>query len=157
MLSDSAGKLVGFAVWHTDNVVPPGQPPTPAVQTDIQIPDLGMTVRLDLRRNADNSLPAGHTIELAFTLPADFLHGGIAHVPGILMKDSETARGRPLDGVSMRIGNNFFLISLTNADTENMQRNLQLMRERTWVDVPIVSSDGKRAILAVEKGDAPTP
>jgi hypothetical protein len=31
------------------------------------------------------------------------------------------------------------------------------MRERTWFDVPIVYSDGKRAILAVEKGDTPTP
>ena len=157
VLSDSAGQLVGFAVWHTDNVVSPGQPQTPVVQADIHIPDLGMTVRLDLRRNADKSLPASHTIELAFRLPADFRHGGIANVPGILMKDSETARGRPLNGVSMKIADNLFLIGLTNADTENIQRNLQLMREQKWFDVPIVYSDGKRAILAVEKGDTPTP
>lgn len=157
VLSDSAGQLVGFAVWHTDNIVSPGQPPTPAVQADIQVPDLGMTVRLDLRRNAGKSLLANHILQLAFTLPAGFLHGGIANVPGILLKDSETARGRPLNGVSMKIGDNLFLIGLTNDGTENIQRNLQLMREGTWIDVPIVYSDGKRAILAVEKGDARTP
>jgi hypothetical protein len=28
---------------------------------------------------------------------------------------------------------------------------------RTWLDVPIVFTDGKRAILAVEKGDATFP
>jgi hypothetical protein len=87
-----------------------------------------MTVRLDLRRNADKSLPASHTIELAFSLPGDFPHGGIANVPGMLMKNSETARGRPLNGVSMKIADNLLLIGLTNADTENIQRNLQLIR-----------------------------
>jgi hypothetical protein len=41
VLFDSAGQFVGSAVWHTDNV---------AVQAEIQIPDIGMTMRLDLRR-----------------------------------------------------------------------------------------------------------
>jgi hypothetical protein len=157
VLFDTAGQLVGSAVWHTDNVVSPGQPPIPAVQADIQIPDLGMTARLDLRRNADKSLPASHTIEVTFKLPADFPHGGIANVPGIMMKPDETARGVPLNGISVKIADNVFLIGLTNANAENIQRNLQLMREQTWLDVPIVYSDGKRAILAVEKGDTPAP
>ena len=36
-----------------------------------------------LHRNSDKALPASHTIEIKFNLPADFPGGGIANVPGI--------------------------------------------------------------------------
>ncbi len=151
VLSDFvANQFVGSAVWHADNVVSLGQPPTLAVRADIEIPDLEMTVRLDLRRNADKSLPASHTVELAFRLPLDFPHGEIANVPGILMKAGETARGLPLNGVSVKVADDLFLIGLSNVEADR-QRNVQLMREQPWLDVPIVYSDGTRAILAVEK------
>jgi hypothetical protein len=78
-------------------------------------------------------------------------------VPGILMKPGEATRGVPLNAVSRKVADNVFLIGPTNADAGNIQRNLQLMREQTWLDVPIGYSDGKRAILAVENGDTPTP
>ena len=42
-----------------------------------------------LRRNSDPALPASHTVEVTFNLPADFPFGGIANVPGILMKQAE--------------------------------------------------------------------
>jgi hypothetical protein len=29
---------------------------------------------------------------------------------------------------------------------------MQLLKERSWFDIPIVYADGKRAILAIEKG-----
>ena len=34
----------------------------------------------------------------------------------------------------------------------DMQRNLQLLKERPWFDIPIVYNNGRRAILALEKG-----
>jgi hypothetical protein len=105
---------------------------------------------LTVRRNDDKQLPASHTIEIVFMLPPDFPHGGISNVPGLLMKQSETTRGVPLNGVAIKGANNLFLIGLSNVDAD-MRRNVQLMRERTWLDVPIVYSDGTRAILAVEK------
>jgi hypothetical protein len=45
----------------------------------------------------------------------------------------------------------FFLIGLSAVEAD-MQRNIQLLKERSWFDIPIVYNDGKRAILAVEKG-----
>ena len=33
-----------------------------------------------------------------------------------------------------------------------MQRNLQLLKERSWFDIPLVYNNGRRAILAIEKG-----
>ena len=33
-----------------------------------------------------------------------------------------------------------------------MQRNIQLLKERGWFDIPIVYNNGRRAILSIEKG-----
>src|SRR5262249_57331108 len=32
------------------------------------------------------------------------------------------------------------------------QRNITLLKEKPWFDIPIVYTDGRRAILAIEKG-----
>ena len=86
-----------------------------------------------------------------FNLPADFAGGGIANVPGILMKQSEQARGTPLAGLAVKVTNGFFLIGLSAVETDQ-QRNMQLLRDRPWFDIPIVYTNGGRAILALEKG-----
>jgi hypothetical protein len=150
--SNPAGtRFVGSALWHTDEVAPaPGQTPKLAVQADIEVPTRGMTVKLILRRNDDKALPASHVIEIRFTLARDFSHSGIANVPGVLMKEGETTRGVPLNGVAVKVTTNFFIIGLSQVEPDK-QRNIQLMRERSWIDVPIVYSDGGRAILAIEK------
>ena len=88
-----------------------------------------------LRRNTDKALPASHTIEIMFNLPADFPGGGIANVPGILMKQSEQARGTPLAGLAVKVTNGFFLIGLSAVDAD-LQRNVQLLKERQWFDIP---------------------
>jgi hypothetical protein len=106
---------------------------------------------LAVRRNDDKSLPASHTVEIVFTLPPDFTHGGISNIPGILMKQGETTRGVPLNGVAVKVTTNFFLIGLSLVDVD-MQRNVQLLKERSWFDIPVVYEDGKRAIIAIEKG-----
>jgi hypothetical protein len=45
----------------------------------------------------------------------------------------------------------YFLVGLSAVDSD-MQRNLQLLKERPWFDIPIVYNNGRRAILAIEKG-----
>jgi hypothetical protein len=86
-----------------------------------------------------------------FTLPADFPDGGISNVPGVLMKQNEQARGVPLAGLAVKVTNGFFLIGLSAVEVD-LQRNIALLKERPWFDIPIVYNNGKRAILAVEKG-----
>jgi hypothetical protein len=110
-----------------------------------------MTVTWSLRRNTDKALPVSHTIEIMFNLPADFPGGGIANVPGILMKQTEQARGTPLAGLAVKVTNGSFLIRLSAVDTD-MQSNLRLLKDRPWFDIPIVYTNGGRAILAMEKG-----
>ena len=153
--NDPQGKrFAGTTVWRTETVSPgPGMAPELVVRADIQIPERHMSVTWSLRRNTDKTLPASHTIEVMFNLPPDFPGGGISNVPGILMKDSEEVRGMPLAGLAVKVTNGFFLIGLNAADAE-MQRNVQLLKERSWFDILIVYANGGRAILTMEKGPA---
>lgn len=151
--SDPQGKrYVGSAVWRTETVSPgAGLAPELAIRADVEIPERRMRMTWSLRRNTDKALPASHTIEVMFTLPADFSEGGISNVPGMLMKQNEQARGVPLAGLSVKVTNNYFLIGLSSIQVDK-ERNVQLLKERDWFDIPIVYTSGKRAILAVEKG-----
>jgi hypothetical protein len=145
-------RFVGTAIWRTETVSPgPGLAPELAVRADIEVPDRHMTVTWSLRRNTDPALPASHTIEIRFSLPPDFPGGGISNVPGILMKQSEQARGTPLAGLAVKVTNGYFLIGLSATDTDQ-QHNIELLKDQEWFDIPIVYTNGGRAILAVEKG-----
>jgi hypothetical protein len=88
---------------------------------------------------------------LLFNLPQDFAGGGITNVPGILMKQAEQTRGVPLSGLAVKVTTGFFLIGLSSVEAD-MQRNIQLLKERGWFDIPIVYNNNRRAILAIEKG-----
>jgi hypothetical protein len=152
--ADPQGKrYVGSAIWRTESITPgPGSAPDLAVRADLEIPDRRITMTFSLRRNTDQALPASHTIELTFNLPADFPFGGISNVPGILMKQAEATRGAPLAGLAVKVTSGFFLVGLSAVEAD-MQRNLQLLKERSWFDIPIVYNNGRRAILAIEKGN----
>jgi hypothetical protein len=146
-------RYVGSALWRTETVSPgPGLSPELAVRVDVEVPDRRLAMTMSIRRNTDKALPATHTVEIMFNLPADFAFGGVANVPGLLMKESEQQRGAPLSGLAVKVTNNFFLIGLSAVDAD-LQRNLTLLKERAWFDVPIVYNNGRRAILAIEKGN----
>jgi hypothetical protein len=150
--SPQGKRYVGSAIWRTETVTPrPGAAPDLAVRADMEIPGHGITMTFSLRRNTDQGLPASHTIELTFNLPADFPFGGILSVPGVLMKQAEAKRGAPLAGLAVKVTPGFFLIGLSAVEAD-MQRNLQLLKERAWFDIPIVYNNGRRAILAIDKG-----
>jgi hypothetical protein len=53
--------------------------------------------------------------------------------------------------LAVKVTNGFFLIGLSAVDVD-LQRNIDLLKQRAWFDIPIVYNTGKRAILAVEKG-----
>ena len=150
--NDPAGKrFVGSAIWRTETISPgPGKPEL-AIRADVEIPDRKLAMTLVLRRNTDQVLPASHTIEITFKLPPDFPAGGISNVPGILMKPAEQTRGIPLAGSAAKVTNGYFLIGLSPMESEK-ERNIQMLKERAWLDIPLVYNNGRRAILAVEKG-----
>ena len=151
--SDPKGKqYVGSVVWRLEPIKASGnQKADVAVRADIEIPDRKFKMTMSFRRNTDSSLPASHTAELTFVLPPDFPGGSVSNVPGILMKSNEQARGTPLAGLAVKVTDGFFLVGLSNVDADR-SRNVQLLKERSWFDVPLVYANQRRAIVAIEKG-----
>jgi hypothetical protein len=151
--ADPFGKrFIGSAIWRTETVTPVGgQAPDLAVRCDVAIPQRQLGMTLSIRRNSDQALPASHTVELMFNLPADFSPGGISNVPGMLMKQAEATRGAPLSGLAVKVTSGLFLLGLSSVKAE-AERNRELLKERAWIDIPVVYNNGRRAIIAVEKG-----
>jgi hypothetical protein len=143
--------FVGTAVWKTETVNPgPGRPPELGLRIEVEVPDRKMTVTITIRRNPDQTLPASHTVEVQFATPGDPF-GGVANLPGIRAKTTETAQGAPLVGLVVRVMPGFFLVGLSAIEADREQ-NLSLLRERGWLDVPFVYNNGRRAVLVIEKG-----
>jgi hypothetical protein len=69
----------------------------------------------------------------------------------MLMKSDEQARGTPLGGLAMKVTTGFFLVGLSNANTERL-RNMQLIRERSWFSVLPIYNNQRRAMIVIEKG-----
>jgi hypothetical protein len=151
--TDPKGKqYVGSVVWRTEPIKGAGAKPGDiAVRADLEIPERRFKMTMSFRRNTDSSLPASHTVELTFMLPPDFSAGGVSNVPGILMKSNEQARGTPLAGLAVKVTDGFFLVGLSNVESDRV-RNQQLLKERSWFDIPLVYTNQRRAIIAIEKG-----
>ncbi|HVG52048.1 MAG TPA: hypothetical protein VM867_10475, partial [Xanthobacteraceae bacterium] len=149
----SGRQFIGTVTWRTENSPPAaGQPPDRAIRAEINIPERNMQVNLTIRRNTDPGLTASHTVSIMFNLPPDFPNGGVSEIRGMLMKQAEDTRGTSLAGLAVKVTPTFFLVGLSSASDADVQRNLQLLKERSWFDIAIVYNNGRRAILAVEKG-----
>ena len=83
-------------------------------------------------------------------LPTDFPAGGILQRP----RHSDEA-GRADQRAARRARGEghygFYMIGPSNMDADK-GRNLQLLKERAWFDIPVVYSNNRRAILAMKKG-----
>lgn len=142
----------GSAIWSVVQESPGGDlPPEPAIRAEASIPELGLTMEMTIRRNADDTFPASHVIELLFRVPDTFEGRGIADVQRITFKGTEQDPGNALIGVAAALDTNIFLIALTDAKTA-IDTNLNLMRRQEWIDIPMQYISGRRALVTLEKG-----
>lgn len=142
----------GRAVWRIDGVNPgQGLPLETVVKADVEIPEAGLTLAMVIRRNTDSTLPASHTIELNFGKTQGGEGRSIRDVGVPQLKAEEGTRGTPLAGLPVPVTENLFLIGLSNTPAD-VERNLDFLRNRQWIDVPIRYTNGRRAVLAFEKG-----
>jgi hypothetical protein len=149
--ADPNGKrFVGSVIWRTAMLTTGlGQPPELAIRADVEVPERNLAMTWTLRRNTNKGLPATHTVEIM--LLEDFPAGSISNISGILMKQAESTPGVPLAGLAVEVTPGFYRIGLSNLDADK-GRNLQLLKERGWFDIPVVYNNNRRAILAIEKG-----
>ncbi len=151
--SDNGRRFAGTVLWSAarESADGPDRAAEMVLRAKVAIPERGMTLELAMRRDTEKLVWASHTIHLIFELPPDYAHGSIQSVPGMLMKADQYARGVPVIGTAVKVKSGHFLIGLSAVEAET-QRNLALLKDRSWLDIPIVYTDGRRAILAIEKG-----
>ncbi len=142
----------GNIVWSLVQESPGGDaPPEPAIRAEATIPGKDVQLRMTIRRNADQTLPASHIIEMIFLTPDGFEGGSIDNVLRVAMKASEQEAGSPLIGIPAKIADGFFLVALNDTKADE-DANLTLLRKQDWIDIPIVYKSGRRALLTMEKG-----
>ncbi|NRP69877.1 hypothetical protein ILFOPFJJ_00752 [Ensifer psoraleae] len=146
--------IPGTVAWSIKDESPGGDAkPEPTIQAQITVPDRGLTALMTIKRNADPSLPASHVVEFVFSLPENFEGGAIDGVQRVSMKRTEQDRGDPLIAVPAKITDDFHMIAL-NDFAEAVSNNTELLRSRSWIDIPITYRNGRRALLTLEKGAA---
>lgn len=142
----------GNVVWSEIEESPSeGEPAAPAIRASVTMPDSKVELKMTIRKNTDQSIPASHLIEMVFTVPENFAGGVVDNVQRVTFKDTEQAAGNPLIAVPSKIADNFFIIWLNDAKTAQ-DTNLSLMRRLQWIDIPISYRNGRRALISLEKG-----
>lgn len=150
--TESGSVEKGNVVWSVIQESPgDGQPEEPAVRGTVTMPTSNVQLKMTIRKNTDQSIPASHLIEMVFTVPDGFSGGAIDNVQRITFKDTEQAAGNPLIAVPSKIADNFFIIWLNDARTAQ-DTNLSLMRRLQWIDIPVSYRNGRRALISLEKG-----
>jgi len=143
----------GAVTWALDEETNLDGQSQAVLSAAIEIPERDVKVDIRIKPNDDTSLPASHLVEIKYEFPESFAAGDVVNVPGLVMKPTEEARGDALIGASVKVSPGFFWIALSSLPNEQ-QRNLALLRERGWIDIPMLYENGKRGILTLEKGSA---
>ena len=147
----------GRVVWRLDTVPgEQGQQLETVVRATAEFPDAGLSLVMTVRRNLDATLPASHTIELAFTPSGPTAARHNVQDIGLLQgKDEEGARGSPVSGLPVRVRENLFLIGLSSLPND-IERNTDILLHKNWFDITLKFAAGPRGIIAFEKGTAGT-
>lgn len=143
--------LEGSVSWSLQEEATANGAPEKVVQGRIEVPGRGLSALVTFRRNMDSSLPASHLFEIVFSVSAGFDGGAIESVQRIAMKQTEQDRGNALVAVPARITDDFHMIAL-NDFPDARASNLELLRTRNWIDIPVTYRNGRRALLTMPKG-----
>ncbi len=143
----------GTVLWRLDNVSNgPGESLGTAIHANIDIPEDKLQASVTLQKNVDASLPASHTMTIVFSVQPATPTGAIKQIGLPQMRKEDSANGEALAGLPVPIMENSFLIGLTKGSLE--ASNLDLLKTRQWIDIPILLTNGRIAKLTFEKGVA---
>ena len=147
--------IEGAVAWSLQREANANGVQEPVVQGRVNVPGRGLTALITFKRNTDASLPASHLVEIVFAVPPGFEGGAIDSVQRLAMKQTEQDRGDALIAVPAKITDDFHMIAL-NDFPDARATNMELLRSRNWMDVPLAYRNGRRALLTLQKGEEGT-
>lgn len=145
----------GIVVWE---LVPTGSEAIgseglPSVRGKARIQNRDLSIRFELMRNLDDTLPASHLIEMEFSPGPLFTGDTISNIAGISMKENEQESGKQLAGAVVKVSESVFWVAMSSRAAD-LASNSDALKVQKWFDIPILFTSGKRAILTLEKGAA---
>ncbi|MET3890649.1 hypothetical protein ABIE41_001725 [Bosea sp. OAE506] len=142
----------GRVFWRLDSEsVGQGRPVETIVRATVEITEIGLTLDFTVRRNTDSAFPASHIIGLRFSSTGNPATEAVREVGVPQFKTEESERGAPLSAINSALGENLFVAALSNVPVE-VERNIELILNRSWIDVPVRFASGRRGIITFEKG-----
>lgn len=148
---EQQARYEGSVVW-SEEVETDGSVSRPFIRAQIQVPEREISIVLTVKLNGDQTLPVSHLVDINFALPDDFEGGEIDQVTEVKMKNTEEQTGDRLAAISAKIDQSFFVVGLENDNPDVVASNLQLLSQRSWIDIPISYSNGRKALITLEKG-----
>ena len=148
---EQQARYEGGVTW-TEEIESDGTASRPFIKAQIQVPERNLSIDMSIKLNGDQTLPVSHLVDINFSLPDDFEGGEIDQVTEVKMKNTEEQPGDRLAAISAKIDTTFFVVGLENDDPEVVATNLQLLSRRNWIDIPISYSNGRKALITLEKG-----
>jgi hypothetical protein len=145
-------QITGRATWRIEaQNAGQGQPLETVIRADVEVPEAGLSLVFTIRRNSDAAFPASHIIGMRFMRGQDDGNGAVREAGVPQFKSEENERGAPLSALTSPLGENLFVTALSRVPVE-LERNLELLRTRNWIDIPVRFASGRRGIIAFEKG-----
>jgi len=120
------------------------------LHAEVEFPQNGLKALLTMTLNSDPDLPASHVVEVRFLTPPAFVNGGVERMEDVVMKATEDeVGGTTLAGSVVNVTDGHFLVALTDAMRAG---NVRLLKERSWLEIPVTFASKRRALISVGKG-----
>jgi hypothetical protein len=142
-------RFAGWVTWRVETSAQEGgDSAARTLRGDIRIPG---HATLTAEQNPGAGATASYRFEMTFA-STESPNERVISVLGILMKLGEQAIGVPIAARTVNTRPNNFVVDLFSDFEGPRQQNLKLLREQTWLDIPIVYEDGRRALVTLAKG-----
>ncbi|HEV2570751.1 MAG TPA: hypothetical protein VGU72_03370 [Beijerinckiaceae bacterium] len=142
---------VGTVVWRTDSINR-GSALSQAIRADFDVPDAKLKGFVTIEKNNDPTLRASHTLTVRFLPSEDSPLAKITEIGLPVMRNESAANVDALAGVQAKITDNIFIVALTS-DPQFAVRNIETLKTRGWLDIPMKLADGRAAKITLEKGN----
>ena len=145
---------LGNVAWRLESVGRgQGQDLGQAIRIEADINQANLKLLVLIQKNLDPALPASHTLSMRFSPLQNSIVSDVAEIDLPVTRNETSSEIDPLVGVIAKITQNMFLIGLNN-DPVMRTRNLEFLKARSWLDIPMRLSDGRIAKITFEKGIA---
>ncbi|WMT71918.1 hypothetical protein [Bradyrhizobium sp. Ash2021] len=138
----------GTVAWRTEQVKTSDGRDDLAIRADVDIPGRNLKLTMTLRRNLDPSVPASHLIELTFTVPPDFIDGGMGDAFFMFLGPKEmSVAGGGLLGSSFKTRVDGQYVEALSDKPDDICRNLAALNENAWLAVYINGAKRKPGVF----------